>query len=137
MVSNQKAWVMELSGVDELFQKLEQIPSLSESVINDRLHTFAAPLAMQTIQNRIPTSKKNKAHARMSNALTVKHDNLQFTIRPRPKFNYIKYPDLGIGTSKRKEPKHFMNSGLTAVRGRISADLNIAVDNEINKLLGG
>jgi hypothetical protein len=30
-----------------------------------------------------------------------------------------------------------MNSGLTAVRGRISADLNIAVDNEINKLLGG
>lgn len=133
----QTAWVMDTSGMDELFTKLEQIPNRSEAIINSRLRAFGGPLAAKTIVPLIPISERKKIHARFSNPLTVKYDNLQFMVRPRPKFNYIKYPDLAIGTSAGKDPVNFMRRGLLSAKSRIVADLTDAIDQEINKTLGG
>lgn len=59
-------------------------------------------MAMENIQENIPLSpRKNKKHAKTSSSLTVKHENMGFTIRPKRAFEYIKYPDLAIGTSNR------------------------------------
>lgn len=135
-------WSVSIEGVDRLLVNVAKIPDRSERIINDRLKIFAAPLAMQNIQGKIPVSKwnervLNKTHARYSKALTVKHDNLAFTIRPRPKFSYIKYPDLAIGTSRGNEPKRFIRRGLETSVPQISDDLDRAVKNEINKTLKG
>lgn len=131
------AWVMDTSGMDDLFAKIEQIPNRSEGIINSRLRAFAGPLAVETIVPLIPVSKRKKMHARFSNPLQVKYNNLQFTVRPRPKFNYIKYPDLAIGTSIGKDPVNFMRRGIALAKSRMVADLTAAVDQEINKTLGG
>jgi hypothetical protein len=131
-------WKMDFTDVTNLLKQIKRIPNRSEAVINRRLREFGAPIAMQTIQEAIPVSlKRNKKHARNSNALRVKHDNLAFTIRPKPSFEYIKYPDLGIGTSKRNAPEQFMKKGLNKVRSKIISDLERAVSEEIQKDLKG
>ncbi|MED4492829.1 HK97-gp10 family putative phage morphogenesis protein [Heyndrickxia coagulans] len=139
MASN---WDIDFTDVDNLIKKVEQIPNRSEKVINETLKIKGSPLAMQKIQEGIPVSTwkgrvLNKKHARDSKALNVKHGNLEFTIRPKKQFEYIKYPDLGIGTSKRNPPKEFMRGGLEKARQPIINDLTSAVENEINKTLGG
>jgi hypothetical protein len=134
-------WNMELKGVDELIKNIEKIPGISESIINKRLRSTSAPLAQIVIQEEIPISSwkgriLNKKHARDNKALKVKHSNLAFKIGPSTKFNYLKYPDLGIGTSKGNNPKEFIEKGLNKVKPDIISDLNSAVVREINKTLG-
>ncbi|NCG67802.1 hypothetical protein GWJ21_07515 [Bacillus coagulans] len=139
MASN---WSIEFTDVDELIRKVQQIPNRSEKVINDTLKIKGSPLAMQKIQEGIPVSTwkgrvLNKKHARNYKSLNVKHGNLEFTIRPKRQFEYIKYPDLGIGTSKGNPPKEFMHGGLEKARPPIIKDLTNAVENEINRTIGG
>lgn len=134
-------WSVEFNDVDHLIQKIEQIPNRSESILNNTLRSKSAPMAINSIQPDIPISSwkgrvLKKKHARNYNSLTVKHGNLEFTIRPKPSFNYIKYPDLGIGTSKNNEPKQFMKKGLDQAVPGIMSDLTNAVMEEINRTLG-
>lgn len=135
------AWQMDFVNVDRLLEKIELIPDRSESVINSTLKSKGAPKAMDFIQPEIPVSNwkgrvLNKKHAAKSKALSAKFGNLQFTIRPKPSFNYIKYPDLAIGTSQYNQPKKFMKNGLDIAAQYIVNDLTNAVSNEINKTLG-
>jgi hypothetical protein len=135
------AWQMEFVSVDKLIEKIQMIPNKSESIMNSTLKSKGAPKAIDFIQPEIPISSwkghiLKKKHASQSNALTVKHGNLQFTIRPKPSFNYIKYPDLGIGTSIKNEPKKFMKNGLDIASQYIVNDLTNAVIDEINRTLG-
>lgn len=139
MASN---WDVDFTDVEELIKKVEQIPNRSEKVINDALKSKGAPLAMQEIQEGIPVSTwkgrvLNKKHARNNKALNVKYGNLEFTIRPKKQFEYIKYPDLGIGTSQHNPPKNFMRGGLEKARPPIVKNLTKAVEDEITKTLGG
>lgn len=135
------AWVVDFADVSEFLNKLERIPNQSEKIINRVLETKGAPRAMTTIQPTIPISSwkgrvLNKKHAVKSKALTAEYRNLEFTIRPKPQFNYIKYPDLGIGTSIRNEPQMFMKKGLDKAAPLIVKDMEEAVISEINKTLG-
>ncbi|PTY79621.1 hypothetical protein B5V89_05085 [Heyndrickxia sporothermodurans] len=127
---------MDFPDVDRLVESISKIPNRSETVINNTLRAKGAPKAMDSIQPIIPLSRKKKKHARDSKALAVKHGNLEFTIRPKRAFEYIKYPDLGIGTSKRNRPKKFMEKGLDKAASRIVDDLADAVIKEIDNTLG-
>ncbi|MFE7204631.1 hypothetical protein [Heyndrickxia sporothermodurans] len=129
-------WSMDFPDVDRLVESISKIPNRSETVINKTLRAKGAPKAMDSIQPIIPLSRKKKKHARDSKALVVKHGNLEFTIRPKRAFEYIKYPDLGIGTSKKKQPKEFMKKGLDKAASRIVDDLADAVIKEIDNTLG-
>lgn len=130
-------WTIEFKDIDKLVENISKIPNKSEQVINTTLKSKSAPMAMNSIQVDIPVSPKTKRHAHSNKALQVKYGNLEFTIRPKRSFDYIKYPDLGIGTSKNNPPKHFMKKGLQKAEPKIVKDLNEKVINEINKTLGG
>lgn len=134
MASND--WTIDTTGIDRLIENVEKIPNESEKIINNTLRIKGAPRAMKTIQEGIPISPKKKRHAHDSKALNVKYRNLEFTIRPKRSFEYIKYPDLGIGTSKRNPPKQFMKKGLDKATPKIVNDLTEAVVSEINNTLG-
>lgn len=130
------SWSIEFEDIDRLINNITKIPNRSEKVINESLREKGAPLAMQDIQPEIPVSMRKKKHAHDSKALSAKFGNLEFTIRPKRSFDYIKYPDLGIGKSKRNPPKHFMNKGLQKAAPKIIKDLNKEVISEINNTLG-
>lgn len=114
MVANQ--WEVTLKGQDELLIKMKNYSSQSEDVINKTLKEKGGQLAIDKITNLIPISdgdlRRGHRHAKSSKPLSVQFFNLGFRVRPKKKFDYIKYPDLGIGTSKRNQPQEFMQRGL-------------------------
>ena len=133
----QTAWSMDTTEIDALFQRLQRTSGNAERTINDVLQKKAAPKVMEQIQPTIPLSPRRKKHARKSKALTVKHGNLEFTIRPKRSFTYIKYPDLAIGTSHKNEPKMVMKKGLDSALPDVMSDIVDAVITDIQNTLGG
>lgn len=129
-------WQMDMTEIEMLFDKLKLIPDQSEKIINTVLKQKGAPMAMENIQENIPLSpRKNKMHAKTSSSLTVKHENMGFTIRPKRAFEYIKYPDLAIGTSHRNREKMFMKKGLDRATPKIVDDLTTSVLQSIEDTL--
>ncbi|MDF2605901.1 MAG: hypothetical protein K0S34_91 [Bacillales bacterium] len=121
---------------------MKQIPYKSEKVINEILHTEAIPMAIQSIQPNIPVSTwknkvRKKKHAKENHPQAPQKENLGFTIRPKPRFNYLKYPDLAIGTSQHNVPQYFMKKGLQDVAPKIIDKLMDGLQEEIYKTLGG
>lgn len=110
-------WELTIQGHDELLVKMEKYSSESERIINQVLNDEGSDIAVKKIEPLIPVSaeqlRRGHKHAKFSSPLKVEHINLGFIIRPKKKFEYLKYPDLGIGHSKNNQPEEFMKRGLT------------------------
>lgn len=135
-------WQVDISNVERLVEKLKQIEDGSEKIINSVIHNEGIKMATDGIKPEIPTSKwkhkvRKKKHAKNFQSLTSKKSNLAFTIRPQKRFEYLKYPDLGIGTSKKKQPQHFMKKGIQKATPKIINKLSDRLDQHINQTLGG
>ncbi|TWW13171.1 hypothetical protein LABALGNA3A7_09770 [Dellaglioa algida] len=129
----ENTWKINLDGFDNLLSKLERIPNQSEDVINKTLQNQSGKTAFREIDHGTPISKKelsrtHKKHARGSDAYKIVYTNLGFLIRPKKKFEYIKYPNLGIGTSQHNSPRIFMENGLTRSLSKIQQQIMNAVD---------
>ena len=109
-------WEVTLVGQDALLVKMQSYASKSEETINRVLKESGVQLAVDKITNLIPVSsedlRRGHRHAKSSKPLNVQYFNLGFRVRPKKSFEYIKYPDLGIGTSRRNQPQDFMQRGL-------------------------
>lgn len=134
MVANR--WEVTLKGQDALLIKMKNYSSQSEDVINKTLKEKGGQLAIDKITNLIPISdgglRRGHRHAKSSKPLNVQYFNLGFRVRPKKRFEYIKYPDLGIGTSKRNQPQEFMQRGLQIAVEPITEALIRGFD-ELNK----
>lgn len=121
------SWELTIKGHDELLVKMEKYSSDSERVINDVLKQRGSDIALTKIEPLIPVSeeqlRKGHKHAKFSSPFQVEHINLGFIIRPKNKFEYIKYPDLGIGRSKNNQPEEFMKRGLSIAIDPITEEL--------------
>lgn len=109
------SWSLDIKGFDELEVRMKKYSSESEKTINRVLREESSPIIIGNIQKRIPVSKRvgqGIIHARNSRAISIKPINLGLKIRPTKKFDYLKYPDLGIGTSKKNQPDEFIRLGL-------------------------
>lgn len=138
-----RGWELEFDEVEKLEAKIKQIPQLSEKTINDVVHNQGAGLLETSIRAYIPVSQldgvvRPKKHAR-DVKFPTKPDklNLGVIVRPKPKYEYLKYPDLAIGTSKNNKPREFMATGLEKAAPKIVEDINIALDDVIKRTLGG
>ncbi|EOH8864301.1 hypothetical protein ACMD1P_002507 [Enterococcus faecalis] len=136
------AWDVEFVDLDKLRENMMKIPGSSEKIINQVLRTKSAEMTAKTIISGMPVSDvKNRImkrkHAKFSNSLKIDYMNLGFKERPQKRFEYLKYPDLGIGTSIGKVPQEFMRKGMEKEVPVITKDLNEALINEINKNIGG
>jgi len=141
MSANQ--WQVDFGDISALEEKLKQIPNKSEKVINKTLESKGIPMAEREIKPDIRISKwgdrvRTKKHARDAKSpFSSQQGNLEFITRPKTKYNYLKYPDLAIGTSHKKEPQAFMKKGLEKAAPKIMDELTNEVVNEINRTLGG
>lgn len=123
----------------EAYQRnIERLPNVAEKVINDNLKKKISPILTQSILGLIPISDRNKAHAKLSKSIqgTLK-ENLTLTLKPKAKYEYLVFPDLGIGKSKGNEPEMFMEHGVDRKVNESVEELNRSLIEEINKTLGG
>ncbi len=121
------SWELTIVGYDKLLVKMEKYSSESERVINRVLRSHGSDIAVKKIEQLIPVSeeqlRKGHKHAKFSRPLQVEHINLGFIVRPKKKFDYIKYPDLGIGHSQYNQPEEFMKRGLQIALDPITDEL--------------
>lgn len=86
----------------------------------------------------MPISDRDKQHAKLYKSLSADtRENLTLRIKPKAKFSYLVFPDLGVGTSKRRSPLNFMEHGVDKKAEQAAEELNKALIEEINKKLGG
>ncbi|HFK7550775.1 TPA: hypothetical protein ACGXZ3_003121, partial [Listeria monocytogenes] len=110
-------WSVDFADVDKLTELISKIPNKSEEIINKTLETKAVPLAKQNIEKRINLSKNwkgqllNKNHAQTAGPFVAKMSNLGFELVSKPKFNYLIFPDQGVGKNN-KTKQDFMLLGL-------------------------
>ncbi len=137
-----KGWRIDFSGLDTLQAKLQKIPGQGEEALNRVLHGEGVERTKESIKNLIPVSdwkgrSRGKKHARDAHSLRSQNINLGFIIRPKPAFNYLVFPDLGIGQSKRKNPEEFMDKGLERNVQRLIQDMEEELMKVIKSTLGG
>lgn len=129
-------WKVTLVGQDALLIKMKNYSTQSEAVINKVLKDTGGKIAVDKITNLIPVSaeqlRQGHRHAKTSKPLNVQYFNLGFRIRPKKNFEYIKFPDLGIGTSKNNQPQDFMQRGLVMSVNPITEELIRGFD-ELNR----
>lgn len=120
-------WELTLQGHDQLLAKMEKYSSQSEKIVNQVLKESGSNIAVKKIEQFIPVSedqlRSGRKHAKFSNPLKVDHINLGFIVRPKKKFDYIKYPDLGIGHSTNNQPEEFMKRGLQIALDPITEEI--------------
>ncbi|EAC5361774.1 hypothetical protein KR917_002244 [Listeria monocytogenes] len=135
-------WSVDFADVDKLTELISKIPNKSEEIINKTLETKAVPLAKQNIEKRINLSKSwkgqllNKNHAQTAGPFVAKMSNLGFELVSKPKFNYLIFPDQGVGKNN-KTKQDFMLLGLEESTAEIVEMLEEDVLKEINNILGG
>ncbi len=136
------SWNVDFVPLDHLIDNLSKLPKRSEDILNRTIKNRSGQNTIKSIVKDVPISDvkrriTQRKHAKSSNPLKVDYINLGFRIRPKPRFDYLKYPDLGIGTSIKNDPKEFMRKGMEAEIPAITEDLNNELLKEIDKTLGG
>lgn len=123
----------------EAYQRnIERLPNVAEKVINEGLKKKVSPIMVNSILGLIPISDRKKLHAKLSKSIQgMLKENLTLTLKPKPKFTYLVFPDLGVGKSKGNDPERFMEHGVDRETNKSVEELNKALIEEINKTLGG
>ena len=138
-MSNQ--WEMKMTGVDELLSRFEQMPTIAERVTNEVLRAKSGKTAVTEIDSGTPISsgklRNGHRHAHGAKPYSIHNENLGFIIRPKKvsktEFEYLKYPDLGIGTSVGNAPRNFMRNGLDRSVPTIHDQIIEALDENLMK----
>lgn len=130
-------WKLEFNDMDSLLAKMRQIPNGVETVLNTEIQGTISTHLRELTQRKLPKSRKVKKHARDSKALQFKYENLGFVMRPTKKFEYLKYPDLAIGTSKNRKAVKALENSLKESIPFIERTFNNAIDKELQRILGG
>lgn len=99
-----------------------------ESALNEYIHSEAARKIKPSIEGLIPVSDRNKVHAKNSAPFGRQENyNLAVKLITSKQFNYLVFPDEGLGTSKGNSPLDFTGRGL-------EAELPVLID-EMSQLL--
>lgn len=125
---------VEQKEFDELLKKTQRTGAEVEEIINDYLHGEAADKISVSINGLVPISKEDKRHAKSSNPFSKrKAYNLAVKIYTPKEFNYLVFPDKGLGTSRRNLPQDFTGRGLEAVTAELLDDMTAKILQKIQE----
>ena len=92
---------------------LKQLPNRSEAVINKYLEATGIEIARREMENLTPVSDRQKSHAKYAKPYSRQEfPNLGFTVITSKAYNYLVFPDEGLGTSKGKAAQQFASRGV-------------------------
>lgn len=116
--------------VNKLIESIQRFQGDAEDAIGQYLQNDVPQITKPSIQNLIPVSDRNKAHARTSAPFTEDMEGkLSIYIHTKKQWHYLYFPDEGEGTSKGQAPHNFMLEGVeneydTLVNGLLDSLIN-------------
>ena len=121
--------------IRKLQEKFARIPNKVEARVNTILHSFGTKTVEDKIISRIPVSRKSKKkkHAKDAKPLKSTTFNLGFETKPKKTYNYLVFPDKGLGTSIGRAPDEFMTKGMNDGTPRILQEINDQLDQLIEE----
>lgn len=117
---------------ERLIKAMEKVPEKAERLANQLLKTYGVPTLIKSIVGFIPISNRDKKHAKNSQPLKHELINLGFTVKAKPRFRYLVFPDQGIGRSNPIAQEFFVK-GLESSSDQITNKVIEALE-EANKL---
>ncbi|MED2647905.1 hypothetical protein P4213_29790, partial [Bacillus thuringiensis] len=104
---------VDASKFESLQRNIERLPNVAEKIINEDLKSRIAPVMKKSVLGLMPISNRKKAHSKLYQSINDDNkENLTLTLKPKSKYRYLVFPDLGLGTSKKKAAKKFMERGV-------------------------
>ncbi|AVP48409.1 hypothetical protein [Bacillus cereus] len=129
---------IDASKFESLQRNIERLPNVAEKIINEDLKSRIAPVMKKSVLGLMPISNRKKAHAKLYQSINDDNkENLTLTLKPKSKYRYLVFPDLGLGTSKKKAAQKFMKHGVDKKVDYSIEELNKSLIEQINKTLGG
>lgn len=134
----------DFSDLEKLEEKLMQIPTNTEKIINSVLHKTGVKVAVDKITNRMPVSRPkrqrlSKRHAKHSKWSKHEKGNLEFTIKAkggaanRPgSFGYLVFPNDGRGPYNRVA-QNFFEEGMDDGTPEILNDLYEKIEKSLKE----
>lgn len=120
--------------IQKISDSISKFPSDAEDTINSYLHGPGKEKMIKSMENIIPISERKKKHAKGNSPLRSNTFNLGLTIRTKTKYNYLYFPQMAEGTSKKNSPNDFMQKGLDSIYDSVVNDM---IDKITNKIQGG
>lgn len=125
---------LDTKQVEQLEQKIGKLKEVGENIINETLSTFGTRTSIKDITELVPTSSRNKKHAKDSNPFKSTPFNLGFLISSKKAFSYLVFPNEGIG-KRNKNAQKFMEGGISDSTPKIIDQLNNVLNKRIEEEL--
>lgn len=126
-------FTLDYQQIGDLENRLSKSGAEVEEVINDYLHNEAADKISPAIVGLVPVSDRPKKHAKHSAPFGRQENyNLAVKVITSKKFNYLVFPDEGLGTSKGNVPQDFTGRGLEAKMPELIDDMTKRVIKNFN-----
>lgn len=125
---------LEAKDIEALCSAIKSYQGDAERVVNITLHEKAGQLINDEIIKLLPTSGRNwkgkKKAAKSSKPFTQENENLAVTIRTKPAYHYLYFPDDGSNTKRHAGGLDFMKRGAENKQKQI---VDTIIDNLITK----
>lgn len=120
---------LDYSDLDRLHDAMGEYAGKAGDVVNDILHGEGAELIKDRIMGLLPASGRTwkGKRAAASSTMPFKHEaeTLAVTVKSKPAYNYLYFPDDGSNTVRHAGNQQFMKEGGESAAGDI-IDLCIA-----------
>lgn len=128
---------LDATQIDRLKEAMARYDGAAGRVIDDVLHNEGGKLINDAIMQLLPASNRNwkgkKAAASKSQPFVQENGSLSVTIKTKPAYHYLYFPDDGTNTRNHVGNQQFMQRGADNVSERI-VDLCISrLMNEIGE----
>lgn len=125
---------VEQKGFNELLKRVSGYGAEVEKIINDYLHNEAPKRINPSIVGLVPVSDRLKKHAKNSNPFGRQENyNLAVKLITSKEFNYLVFPDEGLGTSKNNIALDFTGRGLEAETPTLIDEMTARIQENFQK----
>ncbi len=124
-----------IQNLGEARSQVYGYPKEFKKNVRQELNTKGFPIVKTNITKRIPISNKKKGtHAKTGASVTKRalkggSNQIGFYATFNKKYWYLKFPNLGIGQSRKRAPIHFLERGADDSKRSIQKIVNTAIKN--------
>lgn len=118
-------------SIADLAKRFEAVPVEVENIVNSFVHGEAPAIIRPELQGLIPVSNRSKKHAANNQRAFGRQENYNLAVKiiTGSQFNYLVFPDEGLGTSKNNEPQNFTGRALENVMPELTENMTEYVKN--------
>lgn len=125
---------IEQQAFDALLKRYSGQGAEVENTLNEYIHNVAPEKIKPKITDFIPVSDRSKQHAKNSAPFGRQENyNLAVKVITSKDFNYLVFPDEGLGTSKGNIAQNFTGRGLDAVLPALIDDMTAKITETFTK----